>query len=86
MWFESDEFSKMKKKQSAFGELVRYPFTVFITEPYGDPIFHRIEVKQDLTTVKIFFSNYDVYNGQLIKVKIIENPEFTMWKFKKQFP
>ena len=45
MWFESDEFSKMKKKQSAFGELVRYPFTVFITGPYGDPIFHRIEVK-----------------------------------------
>jgi hypothetical protein len=85
MWYESDEFSKMKKRSSTFGDLIKYPFSIFVSDVFGEHIFHRIEVKQDLTTIKIFFSKYDVINGQIIRIKIVENPEYSMYKFKKQF-
>lgn len=83
MWYESDEFSKMKKRSSTFGDSIKYPFSIFVSDGFGENIFHTVEVKQDLTTIKILFSKYDIKNGQIIKIKIIENPEYSMYKFKK---
>lgn len=40
--------------------MMKYPFTVFVTDGMHTHLFHRIEVKQDLSTVKIFFSKLDV--------------------------
>ena len=38
---------------------MKYPFSVFVSDNFGN-IFHRIEVKQDLSIVKILLSKYDV--------------------------
>jgi len=60
--------------------MMKYPFSVFVSDNLGI-IFHRIEVKQDLTTVKIHLSKHDVKDGQFIRIKIVENPEYTKYKF-----
>jgi hypothetical protein len=60
MWYESNEFSKMKKQYSTSNDMMKYPFSVFVHDNLGEIIIPRIEVKKDLTTVKIHLSKYDV--------------------------
>ncbi len=40
--------------------MLKYPFAVFVSDSFGEIIIPRIEVKQDLSTVKIHLSKYDV--------------------------